>query len=332
MARSTIRIGIVGTGRVAQAHLEAIRDSNAGVELAAVCDVDGDKAQTAADAYGARRIYQDYRKLAEDSAVDAVIVCLPNHLHHTAVLDLAEAGKHILVEKPMSMNLREADQMIRAAQRNHVTLMVGQSRRFSRALGLVRERLHEIGAVFRIDISFLVLFPAPQTEWWSDSRKAGPLVIPLQGSHSIDTVVWLLDKVPSTVHAHTTLHNPRFGSADEANLILGFESAEIASVQLYLNTTPYVHETLISGDRGTLRVYEHPTEKTYGFRNRVVLNERTIFDEEEIPSLYANQLSELVASVKEGREPMACGKDVRRTMQVLEAACRSSQTGRVVRL
>lgn len=332
MGGSTIRLGIVGTGRVAQAHLEAVRDSKAGVELSAVCDVDGDKAQMAADAYGARRIYQDYRQLAEDSQVDAVIVCLPNHLHQPAVLALAEAGKNILVEKPMSMNLREADQMIRAAHRNGATLMVGQSRRFSRAIGLVRQRLHEIGAVFRIDISFLVLFPAPQTDWWSDSRKAGPLVIPLQGSHSLDTVVWLLDKVPSTVYAHTRLHNPRFGSADEANLVLGFDSGEIASVQLSLNTSLYIHETLISGDKGTLRIFEHPTEKTYGFHNRVVLNERTIFDEEEIPSMYANQLSEFVASIREGREPVACGTDVRRTMQVLEAACRSSQTGRVVRL
>ena len=332
MVRSTIRIAIVGTGRVAQAHLEAIRDSKVDVELAAVCDVDGDKAQMAADAYGAERIYQDYRQLAEDSQVDAVIVCLPNYLHHAAVLALAQAGKNILVEKPMSMNLREADQMIRAAKRNRVTLMVGQSRRFSQAIGLVRERLHEIGDVFRIDISFLVLFPAPQTDWWSDARKAGPLVIPLQGSHSLDTVVWLLDKIPSTVYAHTKLHNPRFGTADEANVVLGFDSGEIASVHLSLNTSPYVHETLVSGDKGTLRIYEHPTEKTYGFRNRVLLNERTILDEEEIPSLYANQLSEFVASIREGREPMACGTDVRRTMQVLEAACRSSQTGRVVRL
>jgi len=332
MARSTIRLAIVGTGRVAQAHLQAVRDSKAGVELAAVCDVDADKAQIAAEAYGAERIYRDYRQLAEDSQVDAVIVCLPNHLHHPAVLTLAEAGKNILVEKPMSMNVREADQMIRAAQRNGVTLMVGQSRRFSRAIGLVRERLHEIGAVFRIDISFLVLFPAPPTRWWTDRRKAGPLVIPLQGSHSIDTVVWLLDKAPSTVYAHTRLHNPLFGSADEANLVLGFDSGEIASVQLSLNTSPYVHETLISGDKGSIRIYEHPTKKTYGFRNRVVLNERTIFDEEEIPSLYANQLSEFVMSIREGREPVAGARDVRRTMQVLEAACGSSRTGRVVRL
>jgi len=332
MARSTIHIGIVGTGRIAKAHLEAVRDSRDDVELAAVCDVDGSKARKAAEAYGAGRSYQDYRQVAEDPRIDAVIICLPNHLHHAAVLTLAEAGKNILVEKPMSANLREADKMIRAARRNRVTLMVGQSRRFSRAIRVVRERLHELGAVFRIDISFLVSFPSPQTAWWSDPKKAGPLVIPLQGSHSLDTIVWLLDKTPSTVYAHTKLKNPQFGSADEANLVLGFESGEIASVQLSLNTSPYVHETLISGDKGTLRVYEYPTEKTYGFRNRVVLNDETIFDEEEIPSLYANELSEFLGAIREQREPMASGKDVRRTMQVLDAACLSSRTGRAVRL
>jgi UDP-N-acetylglucosamine 3-dehydrogenase len=332
MAENTIHIGIIGTGRVAQAHLEAVRDSREDVVLAAVCDVDSGKARKAAETYGAGKSYQDYRQVAGDPRVDAAIICLPNHLHHAAVLALAEAGKNILVEKPMSVTLREADTMIRSAEQNGVILMVGQSRRFSRAIGLVRKRLPELGAVFRIDISFLVLFPSPQTDWWSDPKKAGPLVIPLQGSHSLDTIVWLLDKLPSTVYAHTKLKNPQFGSADEANLVLGFQSGKIASVQLSLNTAPYVHETLISGERGTLRIYEHPTAKTYGFRNRVVLNDETIFDEEEIPSLYANQLSEFVAAIREKREPLASGKDVRRTMQVLEAACRSSRTGKAVRL
>jgi len=332
MTAHTIHIGIIGTGRVARAHLEAVRDSRDEVELAAVCDVDSGKAKAAAETYGAAKFYLDYREIAGDPDINAVIICLPNHLHHPAVLTLAEAGKNILVEKPMSSNLREADQMIRAARQNGVTLMVGQSRRFSRAIRVARDRLHELGTVFRIDISFLVLFSAPQTDWWSDPKKAGPLVIPLQGSHSLDTIVWLLDKLPSSVYAHTELRNPQFRSADEANMVLGFDSGEIASVQLSLNTSPYAHETLISGNEGTLRIYEFPTEKTYGFRNRVVLNDEIIFNEEEIPSLYANQLSEFVGAIREEREPEASGKDVRRTMQVLEAACRSSWTGRVVRL
>jgi predicted dehydrogenase len=332
MARKKIRIGIVGTGRVAQAHLQAVKESREGVELAAVCDVDGDRARKAAAAYGAGRVYHDYRQLAGDSGVDAAVVCLPNHLHHPAVIALAAAGKDVLVEKPMAMNLREADAMIRAARKNKVTLMVGQSRRFSRAIGLVRERLGEIGRLFRIDISFLVLFASPQTAWWGDRSMAGPLVITLQGSHSVDTVVWLLDRVPDTVYAQTKLVNPSFGTADEASLVLGFAGGEVASVQLSLNTTPYVHETLIAGSRGSLRVFEQPTARTYGFRNRVELNGHTIFDEEEIPSLYANQLSEFVAAIREGREPLASAADVRRSMQVLDAACRSERTRRAVRL
>ena len=326
------RIGIVGTGRVARAHLEAIRENREDIELGAVCDIDSNKATDAAEKYDAVTIYTDYRRFAADRSIDAAIVCLPNHLHRRTVVELVRAGKHVLVEKPMAMNLQEADLMIRASDDAGVTLMVGQSRRFSRAIGLVRERIREIGTVFRIDISFLVLFPCPQTDWWSDRSKSGPLVIPLQGSHSIDTIVWLLGKTPTTAYACSQLHNPQFASADETNMIFGFESGEIASVQLSLNTSPYVHETTIVGGQGTFRIYEHPTEKTYGFRNRVVLNDQTIFDEEEEPSLYANQLTEFVSAIRENREPESSGRDVRRTMQVLDAACRSSVSNRVVRL
>jgi predicted dehydrogenase len=332
MQQEKIRIGIVGTGRVAQAHLDAIRENKDGVALAAVCDTDSSKAKNAAEQFGVETIHTDYRQTAADPQIDAAIVCLPNHLHRPAVLELARAGKHVLVEKPMAMNAKEADTMIRAADSTGATLMVGQSRRFSRAIMLVRKRLHEIGSVFRIHISFLVLFSSPKTDWWTDSRKAGPLVIPLQGSHSIDTIVWLLDKTPTTVYACSRLHNPRFGSVDETDMVLGFETGEIASVQLSLNTSPYVHETLIAGDKGSLRIYEHPTKKTYGFRNRVVLNDQTIFDEEELPSLYANQLSEFIAAIREKREPEASGRNVRRTMQVLDAACRAAMSNRVIRV
>jgi predicted dehydrogenase len=327
-----IRLAVVGTGRIAQAHLNAVRERDRDVELVAVCDADRERAEQTARIRGAGKVYEDYRALAADPDVEAAVVCLPNHLHHPAVLALAEGGKHILVEKPMAMNVREADQMIASAEQHRVTLMVGQSRRFFRSSRLVWERLGDIAPVFRIQISFLVRFPSPQTDWWADRRKAGPLVIPLQGSHSLDTIVWLLDKLPATVYARSNLHNPQFGTADETSLVLGFDSGEIASVQLSLNTEPYVHETLIIGDGGTLRLDEQPTEKVYGFRARVTLNGQTIFDEEETPSPYAIQLSEFMAAVREGREPDASGRDVRRTMQALDAACESSETGRVVRL
>ena len=247
-------------------------------------------------------------------------------------MHLAESKKNILVEKPMASNVHEADEMIECAQKNNINLMVGQSRRFMRGVTSARNHLAEIGKIFRIDIKFLVSFPKPQTNWWNDKEKTGPLVIPLQGSHSLDTIVWLLDAVPSSVFAVSKLFNPQFGSADESSIVLGFESGEIASVQLSLNTTPYVHETLITGDKGTIRIYEHPTEKVYGFRNKVFLNDTCIFDEEENPSPYGIQLSEFISSIREDREPIAGAKDVRRTMQVLDAACESSQTGNVITL
>ncbi len=327
-----MRIGVIGTGRVARVHLNAVRDLAGQVELAAVCDAQRGRAERVAAEHGAGAVYTDYREVAADPRVQAAIVCLPNHLHCPAALALAEGGKHVLVEKPMARSLAEADRMIAAAGRHGVTLMVGQSRRFFRSSRLVRERLSDIAPVFRILISFLVRFPAPQTDWWADGQKTGPLVIPLQGSHSLDTVVWLLDSLPESVYARSCLHNRQFGTADETSLVLGFASGELASVQLSLNTEPYVHETLLIGEKGTLRIEEQPTEKVYGFRARVLLNGEPIFDEEELPSPYTIQLAEFLAALRQGREPAASGREVRRTMQVLDAACRSSETGRVVLL
>jgi len=100
------------------------------------------------------------------------------------------------------MNAREADEMINEARENQVTLMVGQSRRFPRALEIIREKMvEEIGEPFRIDINFLVSFPEPPTDWWKSSEEAGGLVILLQGSHSVDTILWLLNKMPSTIYS-----------------------------------------------------------------------------------------------------------------------------------
>ncbi|HOV37874.1 MAG TPA: Gfo/Idh/MocA family oxidoreductase [Spirochaetales bacterium] len=332
MISQKIRLGIVGTGRIAQAHLSAIQEKAELTELVAVCDSDRSKAEKSASIYGAHTIYTDYRELARDPEIDAVIICLPHHLHHSAAVSLVRGGKHVLVEKPMAMSVREADDMIAVAEKEGVTLMVGQSRRYTRAIALVRKKLIEISPLFRIDISFLVNFPSPKTDWWADPKKAGPLVIPLQGSHSIDTILWLFGEIPCTVYARSTLFNRAFKSADEADIVMGFPDGKIASVQLSLNTNPYVHETLLAGGKGTIRIYEQPTERIYGFRNRVLFNGETIFDDEELPTPYTNQLVEFITSLQEKREPLTSGRHVRATMQVLEAACRSSTLGRPINL
>jgi predicted dehydrogenase len=330
MSQRRLKVGVIGVGRVAMAHLNAAMDLRDGVELMAIADVRADRAKEVAEEFGVRNVHSDYRDLLADREIEAVIVCLPNHLHHPVCVNAARAKKHILVEKPMAMNLREADEMIEEARAHGVTLMVGQSRRFSDAMKEIFRRLDEIGAPFRIDINFLVSFPRPPTDWWKSSEEAGGLVILLQGGHSVDTVLWLLNKIPSTVFSISRRQNPLWEGEDEANIVLGFESGELAAVHLSLSTSPDLHEAIIVGPKGSMRLFEFPTGKTFGFSYRLDINGKTVLEGEQVPSLYTVQLREFFEAIRDNRPPIASGEEVRTTMLVLDAIRRSDREGKVV--
>jgi predicted dehydrogenase len=332
MAKKRLKLGVIGVGRIAVAHLDAALDLGGEVELVSISTRRAERAQEIGQNYGIKRSYADYHDLLADREIGAVIVCLPNYLHHRVCSEAARAKKHILVEKPMAMNVREADEMIEEARAHGVTLMVGQSRRFPDAMKEVFKRLDEIGRPFRIDINFLVSFPQPPTDWWRSSEKAGGLVILLQGSHSVDTVLWLLGKIPSTVFAISRRQNPLWEGEDEANIVLGFDSGELATVHLSLSTSPPLHEAIIVGPKGTMRLFEFPAGKPFGFSYRLDVNHKTILEGEQTPSLYTVQLREFLEAIRDNRPPIASGEEVRNTMLVLDAIRKSDGEGKVIRL
>ena len=332
MDKKRLKLGVIGVGRIAMAHLNAAMDLRDQVELMAIADIRSDRAKDVAGEFGVENVYSDYRDLLADREIEAVIVCLPNHLHHPVCRDAARAKKHILVEKPMAMNTAEADEMIEEARAHGVILMVGQSRRFSDGMKEISRRLDEIGSPFRIDINFLVSFPQPPTDWWKSSEKAGGLVILLQGSHSVDTILWLLNKIPSTVFSISGRQNPLWEGEDEADIVLGFDSGELATVHLSLNTSPDLHEAIIVGPKGTMRLFEFPTGKTFGFSYRLDINDKTILEGEQVPSLFTVQLKEFFEAIRDNRPPLASGEEVRKTMLVLDAILRSDREGKVVQL
>jgi len=330
MARRKLRLGVIGLGRIALAHLDAAANLRDEIDLVGISTRKIDRAQEISKRFEVKKSYSDYHDLLADQEIEAVIVCLPNHLHHPVCKEAARAKKHILVEKPMAMNLGEADEMIEEARAHGITLMVGQSRRFSDAMREIFKRLDEIASPFRIDINFLVSFPQPPTEWWKYSKEAGGLVILLQGSHSVDSALWLLNKIPSTIFSISRRRNPQWEGEDEADIVLGFESGELATIHLSLNTSPNLHEAIIVGPKGTIRLFEFPMEKTFGFSYRLEINGKTILDGEQIPSLYTVQLREFFESIRDNRLPIACGEEVRKTMLVLDEIRRSDREGKVV--
>jgi predicted dehydrogenase len=156
-ARKKIRIGIVGTGGMANVHAsEFLKDP--GVELAAVCDVDAKRAEDfTAKHGGSALVFTDFKRLLAESSVDAISNVTPDNLHTPLSLQALAAGKHILCEKPLATNHADALRMVRAAKKAGVINMVNFSYRNSSALQkaaqLVRDG--ELGEIVHVEASYL---------------------------------------------------------------------------------------------------------------------------------------------------------------------------------
>ena len=110
-----IRVGIVGCGRIAELHAMGYRGRE-DARICAVCDVNKGHAEKAARAWGVEKIYTDYQRLLADPEIDLVELLVPHHLHASMTVQACMAGKHVSVQKPMAMNVAEADQMIAACE------------------------------------------------------------------------------------------------------------------------------------------------------------------------------------------------------------------------
>ena len=331
---SKLKLGIIGCGRIAQAHLAAITFLKDMSEAVAFSDVVMVKARETAAKVNAERCFQDYKELLASPEVDAVVICLPHHLHYEATVAAAEAAKHVLLEKPMALTTREAKEMVAVAKKNQITFMVGQSRRFSDAALTLKRRIADIGPIIRIISNFLVHFPEPPTEWWkSGEQSGGDLITYLQTSHSVDFCLWITGLIPERVYAKTFSRHPKgYGMKDEQDVILEFPAETTASLHLSLNTQPPLHDILVVGERGSFRLIEYGLNRPFSFGNRLILNGEVLMDGEQTPSNYTLQMQEFINAVRDHREPMASGEEICSEIQVLEAINISARTGETVRV
>lgn len=191
-----IGIGIIGSGGIARgAHLPGYRAlEREGVKIVAVCDVDEATAKRAASEFHVDHVYTDYERMLERDDIDAVSICTPNYLHKQPTVDALEAGKHVLVEKPLAMNAVEGKEMVEAARRTDRKLQVGFMNRFnSRALAL--KRFIDAGEMGEIYYGRAQALRRRGIPGWGvftqkDKQGGGPLID--IGVHILDLTLWLM--------------------------------------------------------------------------------------------------------------------------------------------
>lgn len=192
--------GLVGCGDIARRRVApALRDLGS-CELVAISRADAARAESFAAEFGAKRWHADWRKLVRDPEVEAVYVATPVHMHAEQAVAAAEAGKHVLCEKPLALNEAECERMNTAAEANGVRLGVAYYRRFYPAVERVREILEsgEIGVPVIAQVNAFERFdPAPEhpRRWLLDKRRSGGGPMFDFGCHRIELLLSLFGTV-----------------------------------------------------------------------------------------------------------------------------------------
>jgi predicted dehydrogenase len=195
-----IGICVIGSGRAGMIHARNFARSVRGARLEALVDTDRKTVDAACKELEVGTAYTDYRQALEDRKIEAIVVVTPTSLHRQVVTEAAGAGKHVLCEKPMAMDVSECDQMIRACEQAGVKLQIGFMRRFDEGFREAKRRIEagEIGDV--VLVKSLTHGPSVPQEWMYDIRKSnGPLAE--VNSHDIDSLRWFVGREIEEVYA-----------------------------------------------------------------------------------------------------------------------------------
>lgn len=206
-----LRCAVIGAGSIGLAHLESLTQY-AKADPVAIAEIHAERAREAAERYRIPRYYLDYRELLDQPDIEAVTIALPNHLHAKAAIQALQARKHVLVEKPLCLNIREALKIQEAAKKSRRIFMVSQNFRFFRGTQLAKAAIDagEIGAIYHVRASWLRRSAIPRIgSWFTQKKFAGGGAFADLGIHILDLSLYLMNSFDVTsVSAHI---QSRFG-------------------------------------------------------------------------------------------------------------------------
>lgn len=329
-----LRIGILGTGAIAQiVHLPILGGRDA-AEVVAVSDADRAKAEAIAGRFGVPRVLGDEELLA-DPEIDAVVVCTPSHLHEEEATAALETGKHVLVEKPLALTADGARRVVETAEEAGRTLMVAMNNRYRDDGRRLREFVAggELGEIFLVRGAWLNRRPPlARRTWRHDPERAGGGALMDLGVQLLDFCLWMLG-YPGWARVTAVTHRSELEVEDSAALlvVLGTGCAVGMQVSWTVLAGRDRHFLQLLGTGGTgslppLRVY-----KELGGRPADVTPPRSEGSENLYTASYRAEIDHFLRAAA-GEEEAPPPREQVALMGLLEAAYRSAAEGREVTL
>lgn len=345
-----IKVAIIGVGSISNEHIKGyLADSN--VELYAFCDINEERLKMMGEKYGITRLYTDEAEMLKAlPELDAVSVCTWNSAHAPCTIMALNAGKHVLCEKPMAMNAKQAEEMLEAAKRNGKLLMIGFVRRFGRDCDIVSEmtKNDRLGEVYYAKASYLRRNGHPGGWFGDKSRSGGGPLIDL-GVHVIDLVRYLLDKPLATSVYGATFQKLGDRSnikvakayvsagAGEGKTICDCEDLAVATIRFDNGTVLSVEASFslnmgkedcsvqLFGTKGGVKIGDSVElyNETDGYLSNVTLEGKTGFH----GGAFAEETAHFANCIINGTPCRTPAEDGVELMRILDAIYRSAESG-----
>ncbi|WP_349408601.1 Gfo/Idh/MocA family oxidoreductase [Pseudalkalibacillus sp. SCS-8] len=189
-----MKVGVIGAGNIAEFHLQGyqlLKD----VEIFAVCDLNRERAKQKAERYGAAHAFEDYKDLLALDEIEAVSICTWNDTHSEIAIAALDAGKHVLVEKPLCMSMEEASRIREAVERNNQIFQVGFVRRHGVNARILKEFIDkgELGDIYYAKTSCIRRLGNPGG-WFADKKRSGGGPLIDLGVHMIDLCWYMMGR------------------------------------------------------------------------------------------------------------------------------------------
>ena len=334
----TLNIGIIGAGGVARAAHMPSYAGNSKVQVMAVADPDILAAKSLAEEYSIPMVVEDYHEMLDDPTIEAVDICAPHYLHYPMTMDALNQGKHVILEKPISMNLEEADRMIEAANELGLWLLVVLNQRFMPVHRKVKEMLNDgrLGKPFLLNANItgdLMLLMNDASHWKGTWDRAGGGAFFDSGSHIVDLMHYWFGK-PTAVSAtmKRLLVSQENKAEDTAAVTFEYGDDLIANltVSYAVENEPWSEKKFIYGTGGDISMINEVIVPMFFISNGSPSIIEVDHRADWWPWSHDLALRNFVNCIMENAEPLVTAEDARAALKTIQYAYQSAQESRRV--
>ena len=341
-----VRAGIIGCGGIAKTHAAALAGLPEAT-FAACCDVDEARARALAEQYDVPHVFTDVGELLRSDTVDMVTICTPHPSHAGLVIAAAEAGVHVLCEKPLTIDLGEADRMVEAAERAGIKFGGIFQRRFWPAAQRIHRAVEagELGRMTLAECQVRIWRPREyfaRDAWRGKWTTEGGGALMNQAVHAIDLFQWYMGPITEIFGRYATLlHGDYIDVEDTVVATVVFANGALGIIEAATTVKPDLgFKVAVHGTSNAMvSVWEQP-EGVAGVNDLwTIAGQEEHIDvfadgrekEPGFPEFHRLQIADFVRAVLEDREPAVTGAEARKALEIILAIYHSSRTGLPVR-